>query len=489
MVFSHSSLLSFRRLSLVLVALFGFAATSCKDDKDDPQPAAPQNIVQVAQANPDFSILVAAVTKANLASTLSGTGPFTVFAPTNAAFTRFSAPFNSAANINAITDPAQIATLRDYLLYHVLAGNKKAADLSTGPQTTLKTAGATTNIINLTKTGNTITINGSTTVVTADVAASNGTIHAIDNVLVPANTGPGNIVQVAQDNTNFSVLVAAVTKADLAGTLSGTGPFTVLAPTNAAFAMMPAPFNTAAGIAGITDPAQIATLRSILLYHVLPGRKAAADFPNGASAQATAKPASAAGVNDNTVYASKAGSTITLNGTSRVVTADVAASNGIIHAIDKVLMPPTRKISELVVAATSGSPAEFTLLLAALQRPAAADLLAAAANPASNVTVFAPTDAAFRALFTQLGITSLSEVTDATLLAVLRLHIVGSRAFSSDLSNGSLTTLGGSVTVGVSSSGVTVRGGGNGSNNANVTIANQLATNGVVHVIDRVLLP
>ena len=499
MVLPRPSFLSFRRLSLVLVALFGFAASSCKDENIKPSPTPPtppataQNIVQVAQGNPAFSTLVAAVVKADLATTLSGTGPFTVFAPTNDAFAKLPAPLNTAANITAITDAAQIANLRDILLYHVLAGNRKAADLNTGPQTTQKTAGATTNVINLTKTGNAITINGNTAVVTADVAASNGTIHAIDNVLVPASTGPapgpGNIVQVAQGNPAFSILVAAVVKADLATTLSGAGPFTVFAPTNDAFAKLSAPFNTAANITAITDAAQIATLRGILLYHALAGRKAAADFPAGPSAQTTAKPASAAGVNDNTVYVSKTGSNVTLNGTTRVVTPDVAASNGIIHAIDNVLIPPTRTIAGIVTAATTGATPEFTLLLAALQRPAAASVLAAASNPATNATVFAPTDAAFRALLTQLGFTNLSQVPDATLLAVLQLHVVGSRAFSSDLTSGPLATLGGSVTVGVSGTGVTLRGNGNGTNNANVVTANLLATNGVVHVIDRVLLP
>ena len=312
-----------------------------------------------------------------------------------------------------------------------------------------------------------------------------------DNDTPAPAPGPGNIVQVAQGNPDFTILVAAVVKADLATTLSGTGPFTVLAPTNAAFAQLSAPFNTAANITAIPagDP-QIATLRNILLYHVLAGRKAAADFPTGASAQTTQKPAGAGGVNDNTVYVSKGTGGVTLNGTTKVVTADVAASNGIIHAIDKVLLPPGRKISDIVVASASGSPAQFTVLLAALQRPAAAALLTAAADPAANLTVFAPTDAAFAALLVQLGLTSLSQVPDATLVAVLRLHIVsGARAFSSDLSNNqSVTTLGGPVTVGVGT-GVTVRGNGNGTNNANVTSANILATNGVVHVIDRVLLP
>ncbi|SNC60919.1 Uncaracterized surface protein containing fasciclin (FAS1) repeats [Hymenobacter gelipurpurascens] len=310
-----------------------------------------------------------------------------------------------------------------------------------------------------------------------------------DDDTMPADTQQ-NIVQVAQSNPDFSILVAAVTKADLAATLSGTGPFTVLAPTNAAFAQLGAPFNSAASINAIPagDP-QIATLRNILLYHVLAGRVAAADFPSGASAQLTQKPASASGVNDNTVYVSKTGTTVRLNGSTSVVTADVAASNGIIHAIDRVLMPPTGKISDIVVASAAASPAQFTLLLQALQRPAAAALLTAAANPSSNLTVFAPTDAAFQALLTQLNLTSLSQVPDATLVAVLQLHIVGSRAFSSDLASGPVTTLGGPVTVGVNGSSVTVRGNGNGTNNANVTTANILASNGVIHVIDRVLLP
>ncbi|MBC8083912.1 MAG: fasciclin domain-containing protein [Hymenobacter sp.] len=490
MFLSLSSLpFRWRQLTLLCVALLGFAATSCNDD-DDETSTGSRNIVQVAQGNADFATLVAAVEKADLVTTLSGTGPFTVFAPTNAAFAKLSAPFNTAANVRAITDPAQIAALRDILLYHVLAGDKKAADLNTGPQTTQKTAGATTNVLNLVKTGSTITINGNTTVVTADVAASNGTIHAIDNVLMAASTGPGNIVAVAQGNPDFSILVAAVTKADLVTTLSGTVPLTVLAPTNAAFAQLPAPFNTAASITAIPagDP-QITALRNILLYHVLAGRKAAADFPTGASAQVTQKMASA-GINDNTVYASKTGTTIRLNGATSVVTADVAASNGIIHAIDRVLMAPTRKISDIVTASAAGSSAEFTLLLQALGRPAAGVLLTAAADPAANLTVFAPTDAAFQALLVQFGFTSLSQITDARLVEILQLHIVSSRNFSSDLTNGQVvTTLGGPATIGVNGAAVTVRGAGNGPNNANVTSANMLATNGVVHVIDRVLLP
>ena len=494
MLLSTPSLLPrWRRLTLLLVAFLGLAATSCSDDDDTgTAPAPPRNIVQVAQANPDFSILVAAVTKADLATTLSGTGPFTVFAPTNAAFAKLSAPFNTAASITAITDAAQIAALRDILLYHVLAGNKKAADLSTGPQTTQKAAGATTNIINLTKTGNAITINTNTTVVTADVAASNGTIHAIDNVLMPASTGPGNIVQVAQGNADFSILVAAVVKADLAATLSGTGPFTVFAPTNAAFTKLAGTsldaFSSAAKINAVTDAAQIAALRGVLLYHAVGANIRAADIAAGSSSRTTARPASAAGVNDNTIYLSKTGSGVFINGSTRVVTADVAASNGTIHAIDNVLLPPTQTIAAIVQANATASTPQFSLLLQALQRPAAATLLTAAANNAANVTVFAPTDAAFRALLTALGLQNLSQVPDNTLVAVLQKHVVASgRVFSSDLVPGSVTTLNGSVTIAAAGTGFTVRGGAGTA--ANITAANILATNGVIHVIDQVIQP
>ncbi len=307
----------------------------------------------------------------------------------------------------------------------------------------------------------------------------------------PAPAPTKNIVEVAQSQADFSTLVAAVVKADLAGTLSGTGPFTVLAPTNAAFAKLGAPFNNAANINAIPagDP-KIEALRNILLYHVVAGRKAAADFPAGPGSQLTLKPASASGVNDNTVYTSKVGNNIFINGSTRVLIADVAATNGIIHAIDQVLIPPTNKISAIVIASASGSPAQFTLLLEALKRPAVSALLTAVDDNSSNLTVFAPTDAAFQSLLGQLRLTRLSDVPDATLLAVLRLHVIGSRAFSSDLRNGQVvTTLGGPVTVGVFGNNLTVRGEGNTTFAANVAPANILATNGVVHVLDRVLLP
>ncbi|WBA43717.1 fasciclin domain-containing protein [Hymenobacter canadensis] len=318
-------------------------------------------------------------------------------------------------------------------------------------------------------------------------AAGSFSLASCDDDAAPA-TPAQNIVQVAQGNPAFSTLVAAVTKTDLATTLSGTGPFTVFAPTNDAFAKLSAPFNNAANITAITDASQIATLRGILLYHVLGANVKAADIANGSSSATTARPASTVGgatINDNTLYLTKNAAGVSINGGTRVVTADVAASNGTIHAIDNVLMPPSQTIAAIVVSRASAATPEFTLLLQALQRPAAAPILAAAGTQGANVTVFAPTDAAFRAL---LGTAPLSSVSDADLTAILSRHVISTgRVFSSDLAAGTVTTLGGPVTVAAAGTSFTVRGGTGTA--ANIAAANVLATNGVVHVIDQVLRP
>ncbi|QIL75484.1 fasciclin domain-containing protein [Hymenobacter sp. HDW8] len=310
-----------------------------------------------------------------------------------------------------------------------------------------------------------------------------------DEVIIPPVTQQ-NIVQVAQSNADFSVLVAAVTKADLATTLSGAGPFTVFAPNNAAFAKLAGgpldAFSSVAKINAVTDASQIAALRGVLLYHVLPSNVMASNIATGAST--TARPASASGVNDNSIYLTKTGSNVFINGATSVVTADISASNGTIHAIDNVLLPPSQTIAGIVQSSAAASPAQFTQLLRALQRPAAQALLAAAASNSSNITVFAPTDAAFQAALTALNLQNVDQIPDATLVAILQKHIVSSgRVFSSDLVPGNVATLNGNVTIAASGTGFTVRGGSGTA--ANITPANILATNGVVHVINQVLLP
>lgn len=135
--FLFQTLPSMRALRyLVVGTMLSFGATSCDDDEVITPPVVEQNIVQVAQGNPDFSILVAAVTKADLATTLSGAGPFTVFAPNNAAFAKLAGgpldAFSTVAKINAVTDASQIAALRGVLLYHVLGADVQAGDIAAG---------------------------------------------------------------------------------------------------------------------------------------------------------------------------------------------------------------------------------------------------------------------------------------------------------------------------------------------------------------------
>ena len=307
------------------LAVLGMAALlSACGGGDDDHPAQ-GNIVQVAQAN-NLTALTAAVTKAGLAATLSEpSATVTVFAPTDAAFGTLATQLGFAS-ATALVEALPPATLASILTYHVLPTKKTAADLTTGgaSQTTLyRFGGAATTLSLQTTNGVAITDAALTTarVATADVAASNGVVHVIDKVLVPP--GVLNIVQMAQVNPIFTTLVGAVVTAGLQTTLSGTGPFTVFAPTNDAFAAIQ---STVAGLSK-------AQLTTVLTYHVLPSQVLAANIPFG------------------TPVATVAGQTLTINaGTpptitdktttpARIVATDVRASNGVIHVIGKVLIP------------------------------------------------------------------------------------------------------------------------------------------------------
>ncbi len=325
---------------LVALPALLLSATSCKDDDDDntPTPApTQQNIVQLAQGNANLSTLVAAVTKTNLAGTLSGTTELTVFAPTNAAFAALQDPFKTAASINAITDANTIAALRGILLYHVIAGDVKAAAITSGSRATQRTAttGINDNTIYLSKNATGVFINGSSQVTTADVDASNGVVHVINKVLIPPTL---NIVQIAQGNPNLTALVAAVVKTGLAGTLSDANAnFTVFAPTDAAFAALPDPFKTAASINAITATADIDFLRNVLLYHAAAARVFSTDLTNNQTVT------TAATAPNNTVTITTTGGARVkgrANTTSSGITGvDILATNGVIHVIDQVLLP------------------------------------------------------------------------------------------------------------------------------------------------------
>lgn len=312
---------AFKKSALVIALAVISIATSCKKDEDELPMTSDQNIVEIVVADNNFSLLEAAVKHADLVTTLSGAGPFTVFAPTNEAFT--AAGLDTEAKINAL--PKE--TLRNILLYHVAGSSIAALGIPTASNTAIKSAA---NIdLYVTKNNNGVFINGAT-VTQADVMATNGIIHVINKVLMPPS---GNIVEVAQGNPNFSFLVAAVLRAsqgqtNVANVLSGDGPFTVFAPTNQAF--MDAGFANVAAIQA-ADPA---TLTSILTYHVIAGRIFSTDLVDNST------PPTVNGANV----------TITLNGgakvkgakntsASNISPADLVTTNGVIHVIDQVLLP------------------------------------------------------------------------------------------------------------------------------------------------------
>ncbi|MDP6235165.1 MAG: fasciclin domain-containing protein [Candidatus Poseidoniaceae archaeon] len=265
--------------------------------------------------------LVAALAQANLVTTLQGTGPFTVFAPTDAAFTA------AGIDLSSFDTDAENATLVDILTYHVVSGDYQSGDLSSAGTATALNGDNVTFTVNAAG----VQVNDAN-VVTADVAATNGIIHVIDKVLMP----PADLVDiptVAAGTGIHTSLVAALTQANLVTTLQGTGPFTVFAPTDAAFA--------AAGIdlSTFDTDAENATLVDILTYHVVSGSVASTALTDGLTATALN--------GDNVTFTVNAAG-VQVND-ANVVTADVAASNGIIHVIDKVLMPPADPVPEPVL--------------------------------------------------------------------------------------------------------------------------------------------
>lgn len=336
----------FRLASFAAFLLLGF--TACQKETFTPNeldavgantPAGDRSsntVVDIAVSNPDFSTLVAAVVKTGQAGLLSQANlNATVFAPNNAAFAQLPAPFNNAANINAITDPLTINTLRQVIRYHVSPGQRTAALLTNGSYHTFKNS-ATPND-NLIFVGRTaageVYINGMSKVVAADIQASNGIIHVIDKVLFFPTQ---DIAQIAIGNGNFTALVAALKKTGLVNTfLQPSGDLTVFAPTDAAFAQLPAPLNNAQNIKNISDAGTINTLRNVLLYHVIGARVFSVDLREGLQA--------------NTLLSGKK-VTITLatgakvkgdgNSTaSNIIITNLLARNGVIHAIDQVLLP------------------------------------------------------------------------------------------------------------------------------------------------------
>lgn len=280
-------------------------------------------------------------------------------------------------------------------------------------------------------------------------------------------------------DASFSILEKAVVKAGLDATLASTGPFTVFAPDDAAF--------TASGITTTTIDALTADqLKKILLYHVLASKVMAADVPAGPNAKVLTANSPA-----DSIFVTKNSSGVFINGI-QVTATDVAADNGVIHKIGRVLMPASGNVVETAIATSGGDNGLDSLVAAIVRADGAAPGLISTLSTV-NLTVFAPTNKAFRDLLSALSLNSIAEIPINTLTAVLQYHVVPGRVFSSDLSNGNVTMLAGGITTinltNGTGGGPTVLGNGNAGATSNIIATNVVATNGVVHVIDRVLLP
>jgi uncharacterized surface protein with fasciclin (FAS1) repeats len=283
-----------------------------------------------------------------------------------------------------------------------------------------------------------------------------------------------NIVETAQADPNLSLLVEAVVAAELVTTLSSEAPKTVFAPTNAAFTALLTEL-------GVTKEALFADkplLTAVLTYHVLGSEVPAASVPVGLPITTLQGGYFKVDANGSALVITDG-----RNRTSNITTTNIDASNGVIHVVDKVLLPADKTVVETAVALASGDTPEFTLLVEALT---AADLVETLSGT-GPFTVFAPTDAAFAALLTELGVTKEALFADTELLtAVLTYHVVPGLVLEAGVPVGAaITTVQGATFTVAADLSITDQAG----RVANITATDVLASNGVIHVIDKVILP
>lgn len=498
--------------SVMLFALFSLFVLSCeKNSEIDKEPETSKSIVETAQETDILSSLVAALAKAdetegtNLIGTLSGEGPFTVFAPTNDAFTSLLANLEGYDSLEDFDTPEKRDLLATILTYHVVAAvAAKSTDLSDG-QTIATVQGEEITII----LDGGVFVQDATEenseVISADIETSNGIVHVIDKVLVPqavlnaleAQSNLENIVETAIATDDLSLLVSSLQQAEagLVDILSGVGPFTVFAPTNEAFAnLLAALGDDYNSLADFDTEDEKALLVKILNYHVVNGTAAfSGDLWNGQEI-ATAQGENVTLHIDGGVFIEDAS-----EDKAKVVISDVEASNGVVHIIDKVLLP--QEVLDILspalpnIVGLAQSVDDLSILVEALIKADASlvDIL----SSDGPFTVFAPTNDAFEGLLDLLGdhYNSLADFDTQEekdlLVKILTYHVVsGTKAFSNDLSDHQMIKT-------VQEEEVAIRINGHGEihiddatdTNASVVAADIEASNGVVHLIDKVLLP
>ena len=465
---------------LIITLLFSFVITACSDDDDEVHMPAPvveapapaptvSTVVDAAVANGSFTTLVAALQATGLDATLANeSASFTVFAPTDDAFALLGQD-----TIDALLEDTD--TLSKILTYHVLDSEVDATAAISAAGTKVTTVNGSD--IGLSLDGDNLLVN-TATVITTDIETDNGIIHVIDAVLMPPAEmmeSSMNIVETAVANGSFTTLVTALQTAGLDSVLANEDEtFTVFAPTDAAFAMIDS--NLLDGILNDSD-----ALSAILLQHVVQGASVdsvTAYTLNGMSATTASTATIPIAINSTT-------DALTFGG-ANIVMKDIYTSNGVIHVIDMVVVAdvelPEPFFTVADVASANGS---FTTLVAALQ---ATGLDAVLDNTATDFTVFAPTDAAF-ALLGQDTIDALLADPE-TLSNILLYHVVSGAEVLQDAA----VTLAQSANnkVAMANEQMTALSYVNSSlfvNKSAVSTPNVMADNGVIHVIDQVILP
>ncbi len=435
---------------LLLPLALIFALSACSDDdpvSDIDDPATDLNIVETAQEAGDFTILLEAAADLDLAEFLSQE-ELTVFAPTDEAFNNLP---------DGVLESLTNAQLETILTYHLLEGSVQSDEISEqqDAETLLGER------ILLRRQGSEVLVNSSTSVVMADVVASNGVIHAIDEVLLPSEIrnelGMPNIIDVARGAEGFDILLGAVEETGLTTTFKFLGPFTLFPPNDAAFESL--------GLE-VVESLTSEQLSEILAYHVIDGAEILAG-------ELDAEQAVPSLTGENLFITASEGE-VTVNGTASVILADVQTANGVMHAVDTVLLPDSfGNIVDNVVKRFDLS----TLAGLVVDQ----NLAGALSDPDQEYTVFAPTNEAFEEISQVLAGLSDEEVTNTLLY-----HVLDAAVGSGDLQESqTVATLnnGEEILIEVSNGTVLING------VAVVQVADIEGTNGIIHTIDAVLIP
>jgi transforming growth factor-beta-induced protein len=300
------------------------------------QAQAQQNIVQIASETESTSTLVEAVVAANLTETLSGEGPFTVFAPTNEAFASLG------NTLNVLLDADNQDLLADVLTYHVVAG-----DVPASQAITLDSADSVQgDVIQIATRGDDLFLNNSARVTTADIEASNGRIHLINQVILSpslsdriqqaVDASDQTVADIVTANDRLTTLEEVLRQADLLDTLSNAGPYTLFAPTDAAFEQL-----SQEQLDALLNESNRDLLEDVLTYHVVSG-----DIPSSQAVNLN----SATSLQGDEISLSVENGSLFLNGQAEVITADIGAANGQVHLVNEVILSDdlSQRLDEVV---------------------------------------------------------------------------------------------------------------------------------------------